>query len=92
MNNYVIKLKNNRKLFFALIYSIKLVNLEILKTYFKINLPNSFIWSSKSFIEVPIIFDWEPDSNLQLCINYYRLNNFTIKNQYLLFLIDKLFG
>ena len=43
INNYAIKLKKNKQLSFKRIYSLGLVKLEILKTYIKINLTNSFI-------------------------------------------------
>lgn len=43
MNDYIIKLKIDKQLFFSLIYNIKLIKLEILKTYIKTNLTNSFI-------------------------------------------------
>ena len=43
INDYTIKLKKSKQLFFSSIYSLKLVELETLKTYIKINLANSFI-------------------------------------------------
>ena len=42
INNYIIELEKSKQLLFSLIYSLKLVELEILKTYIKINLTNSF--------------------------------------------------
>lgn len=38
-----IKIKIDKKLFYRLIYSLKLVQLKTLKAYIKINLRNSFI-------------------------------------------------
>ena len=43
MNEYAIKLKKDEQLLFGLIYSLKLVELETLKTYIKTNLANGFI-------------------------------------------------
>ena len=43
INKYVIKLKENKSLSFGLIYSLRPIELEILKTYMKINLVNGFI-------------------------------------------------
>ena len=43
INEYTIKLKKNKQLLFNPIYSLGLVDLEILKTYIKTNLANSFI-------------------------------------------------
>ena len=41
--NYIIKLEKNNQLFFKPIYSQRLIELEMLKTYIKINLTNNFI-------------------------------------------------
>ena len=43
INDYAIKLEENKQLSFGCIYNLKPVELEILKIYIKINLPNSFI-------------------------------------------------
>ena len=43
INNYTIKRKKDKQLFINLIYNLKLVKLEILKAYIKINLVNNFI-------------------------------------------------
>ena len=43
INKYAIELKKNKQLSFGLIYSLKPIKLEILKTYILINLANSFI-------------------------------------------------
>lgn len=43
INNHTIELKKDKQLFFKFIYSLKLVQLEILKTYIKTNLINGFI-------------------------------------------------
>ena len=43
INNYIIKLKKGKQLFFRLFYNLKLVKLKILKTYIKITLNNGFI-------------------------------------------------
>ena len=57
MNNYIIKLKKDKQLFFRPIYSLKLIKLKILKTYIKINLTNCFICSFKSSIGAFILFN-----------------------------------
>ena len=43
INDYTIKLKKINYLLFESIYSLKSIKLEMLKTYIKINLTNSFI-------------------------------------------------
>ena len=50
INNHVIKLKKNKQAHFRPIYSLVLVELEILKTYIKTNLANGFIKPFKSFV------------------------------------------
>ena len=89
INEHTIKLEESKQPFFKPIYSLGLVELEILKIYIKTNLANGFIKSSKSPAEAPILFNRKPDGSLRLCIDYWSLNNLTIKNQYLLFLIGK---
>ena len=46
MNKHAIKLEESKQPPFGPIYSLELVELEMLKTYIEINLANSFIWSS----------------------------------------------
>ena len=88
INEYIIKLKEDKQPLFGLIYSLEPVELEIFKIYIKTNLANSFIWPSKSPAGAFIFFDKKSDRNFHLCINYWSLNNITIKNQYLLPLIS----
>lgn len=57
INDYVIKLEEDKQPFFGLIYKLKLVQLEILKTYIKINWANSFIQPFKSPTRVLILCD-----------------------------------
>ena len=70
INNYIIKLEKNKQSLFNLIYSLKLVELEALKTYIKTNLANNFIQSFKSSANTPILFDQKPDRSLRLCVDY----------------------
>ena len=90
INDHPINLLDNKQSSYGLIYSLGLVELEILKTYIETNLANSFIRLSKSFASCLISFVWKKNSYLYLCINYQKLNNLTIKNYYLLLLIGKL--
>ena len=90
INDHTIKLKRDKQPFFGSIYSLRPVELEILNTYIKTSLANNFIWSSKSSAGAPILFDKKSDGTFRLCVDYWRLNNITIKNQYQLSLIGKL--
>ena len=90
INEHAIKLEEGKQPPFNLIYSLESVKLETLKTYIKTNLANSFIQLFKSLAGAPILFDRKPDGSLRLCMDYWGLNNITIKNQYPLPLIGKL--
>ena len=57
INNHFIKLEKNKQLFFKLIYSLRLIKLEIMKIYIKTNLVNDFIQFFKSLIKVLIFFN-----------------------------------
>ena len=89
INEHTIKLEEGKQPSFGLIYSLGLLELGILKTYIETNLANGFIHPSKSPTKISIFFDWKPNGSLRLCIDYRGLNNITIKNQYLLPLIDE---
>ena len=89
MNKYAIKLEKGKQPPFGPIYSLGLVELETLKTYIETNLANGFIYPSKSPAGAPILFDKKPDGSFCLYVDYWSLNNITIKNQYLLPLIGK---
>ena len=89
MNQHTIELKEGKQPFFGPIYSLSPVELETWKTYIKTNLANGFIRPSKSPIGALILFDKKPNGSFCPCVNYWGLNNITIKNLYLLFFIKK---
>lgn len=89
INSHAIDLKKGKQPPYGPIYSPGPVELETLKTYIETNLANSFIRLSKSPTGAPILFDRKSDGSLRLCVNYRGLNNFNIKNRYLLPLIDE---
>ena len=90
LNEHAIKVVDGKQPSYGLIYSLGPVQLETLKTYIKTHLKTRFIWHSKSPAGTPILFDQKPDSIFCLCVDYWGLNNLTIKNQYLLPLIGEL--
>ena len=61
----------------------------MLKTYIKINLANNFIWPSNLPAGTLILFVEKPNDIFHLYVDYWGLNNFIIKNQYILLLIAK---
>lgn len=84
VNNHSINLFNNKQLFYSLIYRLRLIKLQILKTYTRADLAISFIRYIKSFAVVLVLFIQKKDNSLCLYVNYLGLNNLIIKNQYLL--------
>ena len=90
INDNAIELVDCQQLFYRFIYSLELIELEILKAYIKINLVNYFITSFKSPIDTLIFFDLKSNKYLRLYVNYRGLNNFKIKNWYLLPLVGEL--
>ncbi len=90
INNHTIELVDDWQLPFDPIYSLGLVELEILKAYIKNNLVNSFIRSSKSLARVLIFFNKKPDRSLRLYMDYRDLNKLIIRNWYPLSLVGEL--
>lgn len=64
INDYSINLIDNKQPPYSLIYSLKLIKIEILKTYIKTNLVNSFIQLSKLSVRTPILFIYKKNSSL----------------------------
>jgi DNA-binding MarR family transcriptional regulator len=56
--------------------------LEALREYLKAMLKKGFIRRSKSPAGFPVLFVLKKNRKLQLCINFRKLNNITVKNQY----------
>ena len=90
INNYIIELVNNWQTLYDPIYGLGFIKLEMLKTYIKNNLANSFIKSFKTLAKSPIFFNKKLNRSSRLYINYCSLNNIIIKNWYLLPLVRKL--
>lgn len=59
INDHTIELKKAKHLPYGSIYSLKLVELEMLKAYIEINLANGFIRLFKSLARVPIFLDYK---------------------------------
>ena len=89
MNKYTIELEKSMQPPFGPIYSLGSFELETLKTYIETNLANNFICHCKFRIGALILLDMKPDKSLRLCVDYWGLNNITIKNWYLFPLIDE---
>ena len=70
MNEYAIKLEEGKQPLFGPIYSLGLVELEILKIYIKTILANGFIWPFKSPARALILFNRKLDGSLHLYMDY----------------------
>ena len=92
INNHSMDLINDKQPPYSPIYSLGPVELETLKTYIETNLANGFIRPSKLPAGALILFLRKKDGGFQLCIDYWGLNNLTIKNWYLLPLIGESLG
>ena len=75
INDYTIKLEDDKQPFFGSIYNLKPIEWETLKTYIKTNLANYFIQPSKSPATIFILFNQKTDRNLYFCIDYWVFNN-----------------
>ena len=89
INNHSINLLDDKQSSYGLIFSLGLIELEMLKTYIKTNLASSFIRPFKSLAGATILFVWKKNTSLRLYIDYQGFNNLIIKNRYLLLLIGK---
>lgn len=89
MNEYGIKLVDEKQVSYGFIYTLSPMELEILKTYIETYHKTRFIWFPKSSVNTSIFFDKKPESSFSLYVDYWDLNNPTSKNWYPLFLISK---
>ncbi len=89
MNEPVIELIKGKQPPYRSIYALSPVELETQKAYIKTHLKTGFIQPSKSSTGAPILFDKKLDGNLHLCVDYWGLDNLTIKNRYSLPLISE---
>jgi len=63
--------------------------LKVLQDYLWDNLQRGFIKCSLSAASLLVLFVKKGDSRLYFCINYRRLNDITVKNWYLIPLIQE---
>ena len=89
LNEYAINLEDGKQPPYGPIYSLGSVELETIKTYIKTHLKTGFIQPSKFPAGAPILFDKKLDGSFRLYVDYWGLNNLTIKNRYPLPLIGE---
>ena len=83
-------LKKGKKSSFEPLYNLSEKELKVLKEYIEQALNKKWIYHSTSSVEAPILFVLKQDGFLWLCVNYWALNNITIKNRHLLPLINEM--
>jgi len=71
------------------LYNLSDKKLQVLQSYLNDVLMKSWIQHSVSLTETPVLFTSKKDSSLQLCVNYCKLNNITVKNRHSLLLISE---
>ena len=89
INKHAIELQNGKQSLYRPIYSLGPIELETLKIYIETLFKTGFIWLFKSPADASILFNKKSDNSLQLCVNYWGLNNPTIKNWYPLLLMGE---
>jgi len=87
--DHVIDLKSEKKPPFGLLYNLSVTELSTLQEYLKQNLEKKMICYSISSAASPLLFTLKKNGELCSCVDYWVLNNITIKNQYPLSLISE---
>jgi hypothetical protein len=87
--NHEINTKNKMSSFES-IYNLFVIEFEVFREFFDEFLIKEFIVSSFSSTRISILFVKKSKDDLKLCVNYKELNAITIKNRYLIFLMNQL--
>ena len=90
--DYKIPIELGKSPSFRLIYQLLEKELAILKEYININLEKGFIRLSTSLAASPLLFVLKKNEKLRPCVDYRQLNSITIKDKYLLPLINELYN
>ncbi len=88
--NHVIKLKNEKQLFYESFYNLFNSKLKILRLYLDDALIRSIIKHSINSIEASILFVFKKNEKLRLCVDYRDLNKITRKNRHSLSFITQM--
>ena len=88
--DHEIKLKSRKSSTKKSIYSLTQKKLKALREYIDENLAKEFIKESQSSTDYSILFVSKKDEKQRLCVDYKKLNNITIKNNYSLLLIEEI--
>ncbi len=88
-NNYTIDLQLDTELLFEFLYILFEKKFAVFRDYLLENQISEYICKSTNCANISILFVFKKNSIFRFCINYRELNSITIKNRYLLFLIEK---
>ena len=88
--NHAINVEQGKTPPFGPLYNLSESELKILKEYIDTNLCSGFISPSMSSAGSPILFTKKKDGTLWLCVDYWGLNNITIKDRYPIPLISEI--
>jgi hypothetical protein len=88
--DYEINIKEGEEPKFMPIYPLSQKELVTLQEYIKENLNKGNIRKSKSSAGYPILFIPKKEGELRIYVDYRQLNSITIKDRYLLLLINKI--
>jgi hypothetical protein len=87
--DHKIELEGDNTLEYSLLYKITTAKLETVKEYLINNLDKGFIEASQALYTAPVLFVKKPDRSLRFCIDFWKLNQITCKDRYLLPLINE---
>lgn len=88
MYNLAIETKKEKNFYFGFMYNHSRIELQTLQDYINKILAKDFTTLFKSFFRASMLFTKKKNGDLRLCINYQGLNAITLKNKYLLPLIQ----
>ena len=88
-HDHKIILEKESNLRYSSLYKMTTEELKAVKKYLEKNLHKGFIEPSQAPFAAPVLFIWKGNGALRFCIDYWKLNALTKKDQYLLPLIDK---
>ena len=88
-HDHKIILEKKSNLRYSSLYKMMTEELKAVKKYLEENLHKGFIEPSQAPFTASVLFIQKGNSALQFCIDYWKLNALTKKDQYLLPLIDK---
>ena len=80
---------NERESLYDSLYNLFNTELEVLRTYLNDVLVKGWIQCSVSSAETSVLFVLKKNEELHLCVNYWDLNQITIKNRHSLSLISE---